>query len=99
MRKVVPAILFLAVVAGLFAERAARMWHNSHHDIKQLYDVWNEGYLWTPTLIIQAVMTGIFLVSCLFVIFSKRYEAKERYRAYGALGTILGFGSEPPDVE
>src|SRR5579862_6686497 len=91
MRKVMPAILFFAVVLTLFGARAASLWQESHHDPKQLFDVWGGGLLWTPTLIIQAVLTAVFAIACLFVIFSKRYEANERHWAYGALGTILGF--------
>lgn len=91
MRKIIPAILFFAVLVTLFGERAYRIWQEPHHDVHELYDLWGGVSLWTPTLIIQATLTGIFGVACLFVIFSKRYEPTERHWAYGALGTILGF--------
>ena len=88
MRKVVPAILFFAALATLFGEEAFRIWGESHHDPHELYDLWPGASFWTPTLIVQAAMTVIFIGACLYVIVSKRYGPTERHWAFGTLGKM-----------
>src|SRR5580700_1883796 len=97
MRKVVPAILFFAALATLFGEEAFRIWGESHHDPHELYDLWPGASFWTPTLIVQAAMTVIFIGACLYVIVSKRYGPTERHWLSAPWAQFWDFGCGPPD--
>lgn len=85
MRKFVPMILFLCLVATLVAYQAfSSVSHNPAIIREQIQT-------WAPDTIIQAAISIIFIGASLFVILSQRYAPDDRHWAYGALGTILGF--------
>jgi hypothetical protein len=47
--------------------------------------------LWTPKLVIGAVVTCPILCCALYVIVSHGYQEADKKWAYGAVGTLLGF--------
>jgi hypothetical protein len=74
-----------------------QIWGGSNSTFNNPGQILIDHSLWTPSLIIQAIITAIFVGAGLFVILSKRYAPAERHWAYGALGTILGFWLRAPN--
>jgi hypothetical protein len=51
----------------------------------------SQASAWTPSLIIQLMVTLVFSAAALYTVLSKNYRPTDRHWAYGALGTILGY--------
>jgi uncharacterized membrane protein len=87
---VLPKTLFFVSAVALFVAGLVMFFDKTYVPKR-----WRTISYLGPHVVMQILVSIVLLVATLFVILSKKYDAKDKHWAYTTIGLIIGFWLKP----